>query len=252
MAKDRVQSRLCVICGKTFPTREVMAGTLVREPVAQTILHDHPGWSSENYICWTDLARYRAKYVHSLLESEKGELTFLEHFESDECGSLNEWLQAAPHAQPLSTVVAALVKISDFASRAPRWILEEDVLDTGKYRFRLYATHHLPHSWDAGILFEETKRTLFCSDLFLQGGEVEPLVDTDVVGRARKAMVDFQSTQLLNATPYSSTTERQMAKLAALQPRTLAIMHGSSFAGDGGNAIRNLASAMKEVLGKEG
>jgi hypothetical protein len=64
-------------------------------------------------------------------------------------------------------------------------------------------------------------------------------------------MIDFQSTQLLNATPYSSTTERQMARLAALQPRTLAIMHGSSFAGDGGNAIRNLASAMKEVLGKE-
>jgi hypothetical protein len=80
---------------------------------------------------------------------------------------------------------------------------------------------------------------------------VEPLVDTDVVERARKAMIDFQSTQLLNSSPYSLTTERQMAKLAALQPKTLAIMHGSSFAGDGGNAIRNLASAMKEVLGKE-
>jgi len=157
----------------------------------------------------------------------------------------------APLAQPLCTVVGALVNVSDFASRAPRWIPEEDVLDTGKYRFRLYATHHLPHSWDAGMLFEETNRTLFVSDLFLHFGEVEPLVDTDVVGRARKAMIDFQSTQLLNATLYSSTTERQMAKLAALQPRTLAIMHGSSLAGDGGNAIRNLASAMKEVLGKQ-
>jgi uncharacterized membrane protein len=78
MNKDRIQSRLCAICGKTFPTREVMAGTLVREPIVQTILNDHPDWSSESYICWTDLARFRAKYVHSLLESEKGELTFLE------------------------------------------------------------------------------------------------------------------------------------------------------------------------------
>ena len=173
------------------------------------------------------------------------------HFESDECGSLNEWLQVAPLAQPLCTVVGALVNVTDFAIRTPRWILEEDVLDTGKYRFRLYATHHLPHSWDAGMLFEETNRTLFASDLFLHGGEVDPLVDTDVVGRARKAMIDFQSTQLLNSISYSSTTERQMAKLAALQPKTLGIMHGSSFAGDGGNAIRNLASAMKEVLGKE-
>jgi flavorubredoxin len=173
------------------------------------------------------------------------------HFESDECGSLNEWLQAAPLAQPLCTVVGALVNVSDFASRAPRWILEEDVLDTGKHRFRLYSTHHLPHSWDAGMLFEETNRTLFASDLFLHGGEVEPLVDTDVVGRARKAMVDFQSTQVLNSISYGPATGRQMAKLAALQPRTLAIMHGSSFSGDGGEAIRNLASVMREVLGKE-
>lgn len=173
------------------------------------------------------------------------------HFEMDECGSLNEWLQVAPLAQPFCTVVGALVNVSDFASRPPRWIPEEDVLDTGKHRFRLYSTHHLPHSWDAGLLFEETNRTLFASDLFLHGGEAEPLVDTDVVGRARKAMIDFQSTQLLNATPFSSTTGRQMERLAALQPRTLAIMHGSSFAGDGGNAIRELASAMKEVLGKE-
>jgi len=172
------------------------------------------------------------------------------HFEMDECGSLNEWLQAAPQAQPLCTVVGALVNISDFATRAPRWLLEEDILETGKHRFRLFTTHHLPHSWDAGILFEETNRTLFCSDLFLHGGEVEPVVDTDIVGRARKAMIDFQSTQLLNATLFCSATERHMTRLAALQPRTLAVMHGSSFSGDGGNAIRNLASAMKEVLGK--
>ena len=173
------------------------------------------------------------------------------HFESDECGSLNEWLQAAPQAQPLCTVVAALVNVTDFATRAPRWILPEDALQTGKYRFRLYATHHLPHSWDAGMLFEETNRTLFCSDLFLHGGDVEPLTESDVVGKARKAMVDFQSTQLLNSSPYMVSTERLMRELADLNPATLAIMHGSSFRGDGKTAFRELASVMKEVLGKD-
>ncbi|HBO70393.1 MAG TPA: MBL fold metallo-hydrolase [Deltaproteobacteria bacterium] len=173
------------------------------------------------------------------------------HFESDECGSLNEWLREAPQAQPLCTVVAALVNVTDFASRAPRWIPKEDVLTTGKYRFRLFPTHHLPHSWDAGMLFEETNRTLFCSDLFLHGGDVDPLTDSDVIGKARKAMVDFQSTQLLNSYPYTGNTERRMAELADLQPRTLAIMHGSSFRGDGGNALRGLASVMREVLGNE-
>jgi flavorubredoxin len=173
------------------------------------------------------------------------------HFESDECGSMNEWLQAAPQAQPLCTVVAALVNVTDFAIRAPRWILSEDVLKTGKYRFRLYATHHLPHSWDAGMLFEETNRTLFCSDLFLHGGEVEPLTESDVVGRARKTMVDFQSTQLLNSSPYTESTERLMRELAGLNPATLATMHGSSFRGDGKKALLDLASVMKEVLGKD-
>lgn len=173
------------------------------------------------------------------------------HFESDECGSLNEWLQVAPHAQPLCTVVAALVNVSDFAIRAPRWILKEDAIPTGKYRFRLYPTHHLPHSWDAGMLFEETEQTLFCSDLFLHGGDVEPLREADIVGRARKAMVDFQSTQLLNSYPYTVSTERRMRELASLKPRTLATMHGSSFRGDGGKALLELAAVMKEILGKE-
>ena len=147
--------------------------------------------------------------------------------------------------------MAALVNVTDFAIRAPRWILSEDVLKTGKCRFRLYATHHLPHSWDAGMLFEETNRTLFCSDLFLHGGEPEPLTESDVVGRARKAMVDFQTTQLLNSSPYTVSTERLMRELADLKPATLAIMHGSSFRGDGKKAFLDLASVMKEVLGKD-
>lgn len=173
------------------------------------------------------------------------------HFESDECGSMNEWLQAAPQAVPLCTVVAALVNVTDFAVRAPRWILPEDTLETGKYRFRLYPTHHLPHSWDAGMLFEETNRTLFCSDLFLHGGEVEPITESEVVGKARKAMTDFQTTQLLNSCPYTVTTGRLMRELAGLKANTLAIMHGSSFRGDGERALLDLASTMKEVLGKD-
>jgi flavorubredoxin len=172
------------------------------------------------------------------------------HFESDECGSLNEWLQVAPEAQPLCTVVAALINLTDFAIRAARWVEKEEAINTGKYRFRLYPTHHLPHSWDAGMLFEETNRTLFCSDLFLHGGEVEPLTESDVVGRARKAMVDFQSTQLLNSVPYTVSTEHLMRELGGLKPRTLAIMHGSSFRGDGEKAFRDLASVLKEIFGK--
>ena len=135
--------------------------------------------------------------------------------------------------------------------RAPRWIQKEEAVNTGKYRFRLYPTHHPPHSWDAGMLFEETNRTPFCSDLFLHGGKVEPLTESDLTGIARKAMLDFQSTRLLNSIPYSVSTQRLMRELGGLKPKTLAIMHGSSFRGDGEKAFQDLASVMKEVLGKD-
>ena len=164
---------------------------------------------------------------------------------------MNEWLREAPRAQPLCTVVAALVNIADFSTRAPRWLLPEDALNTGRHRFRLLATHHLPHGWDAGMLFEERDRTLFCSDLFLHGGEVEPMTESDVVGPARKAIAAFQSTQLMNSYPFTAKTDRLMRELADLDPTTLAIMHGSSFRGDGAKALREMAKALKEAPGPE-
>jgi hypothetical protein len=37
-----------------------------------------------------------------------------------------------------------------------------------------------------------------------------------------------------------------MARLADLNPRTLALMHGSSFSGDGAKALHDLAAAYDE------
>jgi uncharacterized membrane protein len=68
----------CAICRKTFPNRDLVPGAAVRDVVAKKIVHDHPNWSLESFICQPDLAKYRAEYVHFLLESEKGELTTLE------------------------------------------------------------------------------------------------------------------------------------------------------------------------------
>jgi uncharacterized membrane protein len=68
----------CAICGKTFPKRDLVPGAAVRDVIVKEIAHDHPDWSPESLICRSDLAKYRANYVHLLLESEKGELTTLE------------------------------------------------------------------------------------------------------------------------------------------------------------------------------
>ena len=71
--------RTCAVCGKSFPERNVLSGEVVRKELADEILKAVPTWSSESYICRSDLAQARGRYVHDLLESERGELTSLEH-----------------------------------------------------------------------------------------------------------------------------------------------------------------------------
>lgn len=171
------------------------------------------------------------------------------HFEADECGSLNEWLKVAPSAQAFCSTVGALVNLSDYACRPSRGMATDEILSTGKYRFRFRPTPHLPHGWDAGMLFEETNRIVFCSDLFLQNGNVEALTESDITDRVRNAMVKYQTGPLMDNIPYTTKTEQLLQELAALKPRMLATMHGSTFMGEGERALRDLALLMKEVLG---
>ena len=171
------------------------------------------------------------------------------HFEADECGSLNEWLKVAPHAEPVCSMVGAMVSVNDFALRPAKGMNDNEVFSTGKYRFRFMHTPHVPHCWEAGLLFEETKGSLFCSDLFHQGGDVEPWTELDVVERARKTLVDYQAGPFANYMPYTKHTDHVMQRLAALKPRTIVPMHGSAYVGDGEQALRDLAVVMRQILG---
>jgi len=173
------------------------------------------------------------------------------HFEADECGSLNEWLQIAPRAQAACSLVGALVSVNDFTGRPAKGMVDDEVLTTGKYRFRFIKTPHVPHCWEAGQLFEETQRTLFCSDLFHQGGDVEASTESDLIERARQTLVEYQAGPFADYLPYTKNTDRVLQQLAELKPRTIATMHGSTYEGDGQRAFRDLALVMKEVLGAE-
>jgi flavorubredoxin len=171
------------------------------------------------------------------------------HFESDESGALNEWLAVAPRAEAVCSLVGALVSVNDFAARPARAMRDDEVLTTGKYRFRFLRTPHVPHCWEAGLLYEETSGTLLCSDLFTHNGEVEPVTSSDIVGRFREGLIAGQQSAFADAYPYTARTAETLGRLAALKPRTLAVMHGSSFVGDGAGALRDLADVMREVLG---
>ncbi len=171
------------------------------------------------------------------------------HFEADECGSLNQWLQLAPNAQAACSLVGAMVSVNDFAIRPAKGMTTGEVINTGKYRFRFMQTPHVPHCWEAGLMFEETNGTLLCSDLFHQSGVVEPLTTSDVIGRARQTLVDYQAGPLANYMPYTKNTDGILQSLAELKPGTIAPMHGSAYVGDGEQAIRDFAVMMREVLG---
>jgi flavorubredoxin len=158
------------------------------------------------------------------------------HFESDECGAMNEWLAIAPRAQAAHGQTGCLVSLNDFADRPPRALNNGETIDLGGgKRVRYIDTPHTPHGWDAGVLYEESTGTLLCGDLFTQLGNGPALTEGDVVGPAIAAEDLFQYSSL---SPNMGTAIRALAGLA---PRTLALMHGPSFSGDGGAALRALA-----------
>ena len=171
------------------------------------------------------------------------------HFEADECGALNQWLEIAPQAEAACGMVAALVSINDFASRPARILEHDEVLATGKSRFRFRATPQVPHAWDAGLMFEETRGALFCSDLMHQLGDVDAVTEDDVVERFRQTIVEYAKGPFAHYLPYTPNTQNIFEGLAALQPKLLLPMHGSAFKGDGQQALRNMAAMMKEELG---
>jgi flavorubredoxin len=188
--------------------------------------------------------------VASILDPSTVRWLGFSHFESDECGALNEWLKVAPRAQAVCSFVSAMVNVTDFADRAPRALAEGEVLQTGRHRLRFLSTPHVPHAWDAGLFFDEVEKTLLCSDLFFQPGDPEAVTESDVVSRARDAIRASLTGPMPKDMPYTPYTESTLQRLAALEPRTLAVMHGSSFRGDGRTAILALAGIITKLLSK--
>jgi len=178
--------------------------------------------------------------VESVLPVESLRYIAFSHVEADECGSLNEWLAAAPQSVPLCGAVAATVSIGDLADRAPRALADGELLLLGTHAVRWLDTPHLPHAWECGFLTEERTATLLCGDLFTQGGaDLAPITESDILGPSeafRHGMDYFSHTKHARA---------MLERLAATQPATLACMHGSAWRGDGAALLRALADSLE-------
>jgi flavorubredoxin len=173
--------------------------------------------------------------VAKVMAPEKLRWISFGHYEADECGSMNDWLALAPNAQIAHGMTAVGVSLNDMADRPPRMLAHGEIIDLGGKRARYLDTPHVPHGWEAGLIFEETTGTLLCGDLFTQYGACDATTESDIVGAAI-AGEDIAGYSALN--PAMGATLR---KLAELKPRTLALMHGPAFTGDGAAALLALA-----------
>jgi flavorubredoxin len=180
--------------------------------------------------------------VARVLPVERLRYVGFSHVEADECGSLNEWLAAAPDAVPVCGRIAAMTSVNDMADRPPRVLADGEGLSLGRGTVRWLDTPHLPHGWESGMLHEERTRTLLCSDLFTQGGTGHtPLTENDILGpsEALRQTMDYYA--------HATSSRPLLERLAKLQPGTLACMHGSAWHGDGGALLRALADRLERA-----
>jgi flavorubredoxin len=180
--------------------------------------------------------------VNRVIPLEKLRWISFGHLEADECGAMNMMLAAAPFAEVIAGPLAVMLSLTDMCDRPPV-VAPDDVFDIGGHRLRYIPTPHVPHNWEAGLWFDETGSTLLAGDLFTHVGACPALTDNDIVGAALAAEEFFHATGL------TTSLQPTLEQLAALNPTTLAIMHGSSFSGDGAGQLRNLAQGYAQLAG---
>ncbi len=177
--------------------------------------------------------------VQHVIPADRLNFIALSHFEADECGSLNEWLAAAPQSVPLCSKVAAMVSVNDVADRTARAMADGETLVLGKHSVKWLDTPHLPHGWETGYLMEAQTGTMFCGDLFTQGGDgTIPLTESDILepSESFRTPLDYFS--------HSTHTRQLIDKLARENPTTLACMHGSAWTGNGAELLRALGERL--------
>jgi len=182
--------------------------------------------------------------VGKILPLDKLRYIAFSHFEADECGSLNDFLAAAPRSVPVCSQVAAMVSVNDVADRPARPLADGETLKLGRHEVRWYDTPHTPHGWESGLMMEMHTGTLLCGDLFTQGGTGEtPLTEADILGpsEAFRGQMDYYA--------HSPDTTAILERLARERPKVLACMHGSAWQGDGAALLHGLAKSLHAAAG---
>jgi flavorubredoxin len=178
--------------------------------------------------------------IATVLPPERLRYVGYSHFEPDESGAVNSFLGIAPEAEVFSSDIGAMVDQGDSFSAPRLGLADGQELALGRHQLVWMATPHVPHGWDCGILFDKSTGTLFCGDLFTQGGsDNPPVTESEILGPSEpfRKVMDYYA--------HARSTTRVLEKLASLRPSLLACQHGSSYRGDGAALLRELARTLE-------
>jgi len=114
--------------------------------------------------------------VSQVLDPSRLAYVIVPHFEADECGGMGRFVAEAKQAVLVCSATGARINLLQWDYAGPvKGVQDGDVVDLGKHRLRFIETPHV-HHWDSMMAFDETTRSLFPSDLFIQPGEQPPVV----------------------------------------------------------------------------
>jgi flavorubredoxin len=186
--------------------------------------------------------------IYTVIHPEKLKWFGFIHFEADECGSIQHWQTVAPNATFFCSTIGKQVSVDDISLHPVKGMNDNETFSTGKFHFRYILTPHVPHGWDSGMLFEETRRILFCSDLFHQQGDVEAITKEDIADRFKTVINTCQKMQFNEYLALTNNTDKILERLASLKPKIIAPMHGSVFIGNGEQVINKLREIVLELM----
>jgi flavorubredoxin len=188
--------------------------------------------------------------VREVIDPGRLDYVALLHFESDECGGMDRFLEGAPDSALACSAASVQLNLSgwNYAGRVEGHV-EGDVVDLGRHKLRFLETPHV-HHWDSMMLFDETTKSLFPSDLFIQPGDQPPVV-TENLGRE---MCGFYREMGIFA--HEDPVRDVVDRIERLDPSWIHGMHGGSLARE---TIPSFVEALREepfafrgkVLGRE-
>jgi flavorubredoxin len=160
--------------------------------------------------------------VAEVVDPGKLGYVILLHFESDECGGMDRFLEGAPRSTLACSELSNALNLSgwNFGGRVEGHV-DGDVIDLGRHKLRFLETPHV-HHWDSMMLFDETSRSLFPSDLFIQAGDQPPVV-TENLGSEMCGLY-----REVGIFAHEGPVRRVVERVEALDPDWVHGMHGGS------------------------